>query len=255
MSQVTDHHRTVRVPSDPASAFGRAFEQEIAELIAEQPQQLRLDCSALTHVVSSHVNLLWKANARCREAAIGLRLVNPPISLMRVLYVLDLTHLFTFEGIEVDNFHRPDQSIQATTFPKTHAERVKIDTARIDMAIGRFVSFLNSLGADATTILELRTIFYEIATNIRIHSGLGSDDEFTVEVTAQSEQLEMTIADSGRAFDPTATTVRWSAADAARNHQLRGFGLLMVSKLADRVRYTRDTTDRNVLTVRKKWRR
>jgi anti-sigma regulatory factor (Ser/Thr protein kinase)/anti-anti-sigma regulatory factor len=255
MPSVIKRSCILRVPSDLSPVASGQFERLLNAGVTDRPERIVLDCGSLERVVSNHIALLWRANTLCQEAAIDLRLLNPPLALMRVLNVLDLTHTFGFEGeTEAESLHS-DRDLAAANLPSEYAESARADIADIDWAIMRFVKFLNGLNVSATTALELKTIFYEVATNIRCHSGLGPIDQFSVDVRADRDAITMTFSDNGRPFDPTTVPDTLEVEEASRSKRRRGFGLIMIRRLANRLEYRHDETTGNMLTIVKEWRR
>jgi anti-sigma regulatory factor (Ser/Thr protein kinase) len=243
------------IPSDVTPATTEAFERDVRDALACAPDLLRLNCLMLERVVSSHINLLWNALTRCRDAGVTVHLAQSPAALMRILYVLDLVEAFEFEGALSETGQRLDQDLQLVKLPHSFSDSVRADIDDIDDAIARFVAFLGDVRVSATTMLELRTIYYEIATNIRIHSGMTEKDRFFVTATAGWDYLKITFTDSGRPFDPTSGQNRFDAAAASEHRQRRGFGLPMIHQLADNIEYLRDEGSRNILSITKKWHR
>lgn len=245
----------LRVPSDLSPVASGQFERLLSAGVTDCPERIVLDCGSLDRVVSNHIALLWRANTLCQEASIDLRLLNPPLALMRVLNVLDLTHTFGFEGeAEAESLHS-DKDLLMANLPSEYSESARADIGDIDWAILRFVKFLNGLNVSATTILELKTIFYEVATNIRCHSGLSPIDLFSLEVRADLSALTIVFSDNGKPFDPTAAPDALAIEEASRSRKRRGFGLIMVRRLANRLEYHHDETKGNVLSIIKEWRR
>lgn len=255
MQSAVKHSCILRVPGDPSPSYAGQFERMLFAGVADHPARLVLDCGDLERVVSSHVTLLWRANSLCQEAGVELRLLNPPLALMRVLNVLDLAHTFRFEGGNEADSSYDIRDMVAADLPRAYSDSACADVNDIDQAIKRFVPFLDSLGVSATTALEVKTIYYEVATNIRCHSGLAPDDRFAIEVRADHDGLTMTFADSGRPFDPTSGDNCIDPKEAARTGKRRGFGIVMIRRLSDRLEYRRDESRGNVLTVVKGWRR
>ncbi len=253
MQPAVKHSCMIRVPSDLSPMEVGQFERLLFAGVADQPGRLILDCGTLDRVVSSHVALLWRAHTLCQDAAIDLRLLNPPLALMRVLNVLDLTHTFKFEGgAEAESLH-VDKDMLAANLPCTFTDCAHADITDIDLAIQRFVRFLGGFCVSATSVLELKTIYYEVATNIRCHSGLTHADKFSIDVRADYNGITMSFADPGRAFDPTTSHDSIDAEEASRAGKRRGFGLIMIRRLCDRMEYRRDDTRGNLLTIIKEW--
>ncbi len=253
MSPAINQNRTIDVPAKPTAEASKEFEQTLLAVIADHPDLILLDCAALQRVISSHINLLWTANTLCREAGIELRLLNPSPGLFRILSILDLLHAFSFN--EMENFPegQSDKGILSISLPKSYSEEVSAEMDAINKAIARFVSFLTYIGAGTTTMHELRTIYYEIATNIRQHSGLTVSDKFRVDINADFDQIIMTFIDAGRTFNAAVAGKHVDANIAAKTRKRRGFGLAMIHRLANRLEYQPNNDKGNILTVYKKW--
>jgi anti-sigma regulatory factor (Ser/Thr protein kinase)/anti-anti-sigma regulatory factor len=254
MSQAVNNNRTISVPTNPIDAAGESFEQTLHEVIADRPALVLLDCATLERVISSHINLLWIANILCRENGIELQLLNPPSGLLRILNALDLTHTFIFSETGSVAGQKINKDIILINIPKSYSDQIFAETDDINKAIARFVSFLSKIGAGETTIHELRTIFYEIATNIRLYSGLKSSDQFAIDIVADRNQITITFTDKGRAFDSCVAAIHVDPDKAAKFRKRRGFGLAMIRTLADHLAYRPNRGGGNILTVCKKWR-
>ncbi|SYZ72070.1 hypothetical protein TRIP_C20185 [Candidatus Zixiibacteriota bacterium] len=253
MSKAINNSRVINLPAGLTTSETVSFEQALKAAVAERPGTILLDCSLLGQVSSNHINLLWQANTACREKKIELRLLNPPPTLLRILTVLDLTHTFEFGETVNTSKPRDDWDTLTAELPQTYVMEVAVEAEAIDKAIVKFILFLGKIGAGATTIHELRTIYYEVATNIRQHSGLKAADQIRVVVFADYEKIMMTFEDKGRYFDSTAVDAHVDAGRAAKIRKRRGFGLAMIRRLADRLVYRGGENGGNILTVHKKW--
>ena len=253
MSQVTKQICTIKLPSECTLTEGVVFEKEVQEAISKKPDLVLQDCQYLKRVISSHIRLLWSARERCGDNQAELRLSNPTAALMRILRTLDLVDSFQYEGIDHHRGQRLDQDLGMERVPGTFTDAVHPTVNGIDDSIAHFMGYLADARVSATTLLELRTIFYEVATNIRLYSGISPQDQFTVDAHTDWDCVTMTFTDSGLQFDPTVGTARLDVVAAAHQRKHRGFGLIMVRRLADTVSYRRDPASGNVLTITKKW--
>ena len=100
---------------------------------------------------------------------------------------------------------------------------------------------------------ELKTIFYEVTTNIRNYSGLKEDELIVFTARPRRDGITLTFADRGLPFNPTTQIDDFNARKAARKKQSRGFGIVMVRRMADRITYVRQAGSTNMLTLEKKW--
>jgi len=100
----------------------------------------------------------------------------------------------------------------------------------------------------------LRTIFYEIATNVRTHAGLEKGNLIVFSLRAKGSKVILVFADSGKPFDPTMVADDVDLRMVLKNRQTRGLGIPMICKLAEKVTYKRIDGTINVFTVEVVWR-
>jgi anti-sigma regulatory factor (Ser/Thr protein kinase)/anti-anti-sigma regulatory factor len=254
VSQTVGNMRILKVPGPVMGGEFDSFRQEFGCVVADSPAVIVLDCGALKRLASSHIGLLWECNQQCRDHGIRFQLKNPSAAMVRTLEALDLRESFALGMAESVGAEFRDKDIPTGTF-QSYIDCIPLDREAITLAEDRFVSFLHRIGAGAGTTHELRTVVYEIATNIRTHSGLEPTDHFTLEATANSKEIALTFTDTGVPFDPTIGTRQVDPTQAARTAKRRGFGLLMIQKLVDNLEYRRDAEGANMLNIRKRWRR
>jgi anti-sigma regulatory factor (Ser/Thr protein kinase)/anti-anti-sigma regulatory factor len=254
VSQAVGNMRILKVPGPITEGEFDSFRQEFGCLVADGPAVIVLDCGALKRLASSHIGLLWECNQQCRDHGIRFQLKNPSAAMVRTLEALDLRESFALGMAESVAPEFRDKDLPTET-SQSYTDCITLDREAITLAEDRFVSFLRGIGAGAATTHELRTVVYEIATNIRTHSGLKSTDQFTLEARAGSEEIVLTFTDTGVPFNPTTGTRQVDPTQAARTAKRRGFGLLMILKLADGLDYRRSAAGNNTLNVHKRWRR
>jgi anti-sigma regulatory factor (Ser/Thr protein kinase) len=121
--------------------------------------------------------------------------------------------------------------------------------------MSKMVGHLTKAGLPDITAFELQTIFYEISTNIRLHSRLEPTETLVVAVEVETEgrKATVTITDRGIEFDPTAREQETDFPEAGRRRQRRGFGLAMIKGLCNTLSYTRTADNRNQLVITKVW--
>jgi anti-sigma regulatory factor (Ser/Thr protein kinase)/anti-anti-sigma regulatory factor len=237
LTEIDDKQRVV-VPTEILAQAAQDFNRQIELLLLSSPTSIALDCSALEHVSSKHVNYLWQARQRCEKAGVAVFLYNAPASLIRVLELLDLADFFPRE--------KPDHALAVT-------DDFEPDANGIDSATSQFYQFIRAFELPALTLTELRTLFYEVATNIVAHAGLTADQRVTYTVRVMDPLVEVTFTDSGRPFDPMSTASDLDVREAAKRGQTRGFGLALIHKLADNISYKRKGGTVNELTITKRW--
>jgi len=213
------------------------FSAELKEILAAAPEQVSLDCTRLTQVASSHIQYLWEAHEACARSRVRLVLTHVPRGLWRVLQVLDLAHLFS-----------SDSESQKSRF---ETEFVSGESGISD-AMALFTHYLEDKALPETTEFDLRALFYEVASNIRFHSDAHESLPVKFFAEIADNRIEMVFRDMGSEFDPTAAASEIDMQEAAQKGQTRGFGLLMIRKLADKVEYRRieGTTNELILSKR-----
>jgi len=229
------------------------FEAEIEAAIKLKPSKVEIDCGGLGRVSSPHIGAIWYAHSKCNESEVRVYLSRASNSLLRVLESLDICDL-----VEIANVEPSDRNEDVDT------ERIQLQTRHLDMsfqptisgidaAIKELGAFMADVGVADSTAITLETVFYEIATNIRVHSTLKANEE--VECLAEIDEGTVTLrfSDSGQEFDPTDMTSQFDPGEAIRLGQWHGFGLGMIGKLVDNIDYARSDNGFNVLTVSKKW--
>lgn len=98
---------------------------------------------------------------------------------------------------------------------------------------------------------RLNLALEEIITNIIMHGSVDGKEPVAIEVTVtrSANQLQVEIADSGRAFDPQSAPVP-DTGTAMQDRPIGGLGIHLVRSLMDGVAYQRDG-ERNRLTLTK----
>lgn len=240
-------------PTELGDATVASFEQELNALLSQAPQVIELDCSLLGRVISGHINLLWQVKSKCQQAGTSLCLSGPSPALVRVLYLLDLADQFVIADEDASYRSRTDKDVVLRDLPLQYSEQIAPDSVSIEDALARFTECLRRIGVGATTQIELRTIAYEVLTNIRLHSGVRPPDFVSLEVAADWDKICLTFRDRGMPFDPRDRDERLDPLTASKCGQRRGFGLSMVRKLSNRVEYKRSVEAENILQITKEW--
>lgn len=254
MPAETDRVRDLAVPAVLSPAAVDAFDASLDRLVAGSPDEVVLSCN-LDYITSSHIGLMWQASRACADAGIRLRLGSPSAGLLRVLHTLDLCQFFAIGADDPDDSAVAPRSASADRGDDTvvYEHVFHASAESVDCAIKRFVGFLEALGLPESLRFELRTVFYEVAYNIYLHSGLAPDADISVRGDAAPHGLRLTFSDAGVPFDPTRAHTVSTFIDVARDRQKRGLGLPMLGKLTDRMTYTRTDQGRNVLSLDKTW--
>jgi len=239
----------LQVPADLSSGAVGEFNDLLRKAISDHPEHLLLDCSELRSVQSNHVGLLCHARELCLEGSVKVRLENTNDALLRTLDLLDLTSLFGLPPTREEQ--RENISKKSDLAPKQTVCKYSFsaDKESVDEALYAFLEFLQELQLSEEDIFGFRTIFYEVATNIRTHARPGTGDLVRFQATYESKKLLLKFEDTGVPFDPVSHESSVAPQKAALMRQTRGFGICMIKKLADDISYQRTDDGMNVLSL------
>ncbi|MCK5125837.1 MAG: ATP-binding protein [candidate division Zixibacteria bacterium] len=243
--------RTVDLPREVSVKVLGVFENEILDMIDEKPDLIAVDCSGLEQVTSSHINALWLAYLYCKEAGVEISIASPSEGLIRVLKLMDLHDLFMFDHDTIKTRMRKAVRSISSEYTSTYADEFMADVDNINLAMVRFLEFIKVYGLTEIAEFELKTVFYEVATNIRNHSGI-TDKELIVFTARKNEsKITMVFADSGKPFDISGFQIGFNPHQAGLSKQKRGFGLELIHRLLSTIDYKRLDNVINVLTLEK----
>ena len=181
---------SIPVPASPGRSGAREFLQNLDELLDGGTRNVVLDCRQLNRVTSQDIRVLWLARERCGESGADFQLANVGSGLRRVLEALDLTEVFL--PAESEGSRQP------------LAMEIRTNESDVDKAMAQLVSYLLQRGVPELTAFEVQTVFYEVATNIRRHGGLGESGTMDFTADVSDKAVVLTFVDTGRRFDPTA---------------------------------------------------
>jgi len=246
--------KKVFIPSVLTGDSENKFLGDLDRLIAEQPVKITINCTLLERVTSSHVDLLWRSHLRCRDAGMPCEYTEVSTNLKRVLMILDLYDLLISEPVGFTEMTGHDMPVTELHFGKELHLEFTTEKTEIDDAIEDFRQFLSLMKLPEFTAFELETIFYEVVTNIKLHSCIpeGSIIKVTAKVTTKG--INLSFIDRGKSFDPTDTPRDYDPNTAAGNYQKRGYGMVMIKRMTDNIYYERQDDCLNVLTMEKNWR-
>lgn len=248
----SDKSGTLEVPDNLSVDSVSVFRNSLKELLDKKPVAINLNCSNLDHVTSSHVNLLWQARMMCREYSVQLLLISVSGTLISVLKVLDLIEEFEIEKTSFSGSPSGKIDIRQIGDGELKLEFC-IDSMSITANLAEFKKFLVEIAAPSKSMVELETVFYEVVTNIRLHSGLTAKDSVSFHALSDGRRITLEFIDSGVAFDPTTQDVAFEPVSAMKQGKRRGFGLIMIARMGGRMGYEYRGGYQNVLTVEKQW--
>jgi len=245
-------HCTVLVPVELTEDAPDTFRAAVDSLIAKRSEAITLDCNRVDHLTSSHIKLLWGARIRCAEEGVALRLKSNSEYVWKVLKILDL-----------DEFFIRDEDVDADPIGVVPAELIgaldgyedtfEAEAESIGTALERFLTYLKSISVPVGTQYVLRTLFYEVATNIRLHAAANPAEQIKFSAMLDSSGIVLTFVDNGPHFDPTEFDISDFSYQEGSDGR-RSFGITILQKLADRLDYERLDDSKNVLILERKWR-
>jgi anti-sigma regulatory factor (Ser/Thr protein kinase)/anti-anti-sigma regulatory factor len=229
---------------DPVLASSTPDESSVNEFLAQVDSQLnqgasliQIDCSPLDRISSSIISALWLAREKCSRQGAAIELLNVGNGLRRVLEAIDLAGFFLPE----------------TTIPLRFDLRFAPTKEAIDRAMSKVVGFLVKSGVPEGTAFQLQTIFYEVATNVRRHAQLTSEDSIDFDAQINGQVVTFTFVDNGVSFDPTVHKPDVDLPRANGEFRRRRFGLAMIQRLSDSLQYSRTDSAQNQLRIKKSW--
>jgi anti-sigma regulatory factor (Ser/Thr protein kinase)/anti-anti-sigma regulatory factor len=241
------------VPLEASRESLAAFTELVNGYLENKPETIIVDCSPLELVTSSHVRVLWQIHQSSSDSGVKLQLRSPSLGLIRVLKVLDLYEFFAYEkDFLIPQLRKAVQREQAGS-AKVFVHEFNANSVSINEAIDHFLSFLKDVGIPDMTVFELKTTFYEVATNIRLHGEMDDNESVVVSATADNSKVVLAFADSGKAFNLTTHETAFDPHSAAKNGQATGLGIAMVRRLNDKISYSRLYDVINVLVIEKQW--
>ncbi len=253
MQLAVDKKNKLVVPDDLSNDNLDRFYSRLNFLLDKKPDEIELDCSRLQRATSTHINILWDTRYSCNEAGIQMHLVSISESLLRVLKVLDLYGLLV--GQEDQDSESSERRVIPEIDPDNNVIEIefKATSRSIRSSIVKLKDFLGKPNLEEIFILEIETIFYEVATNIRLHSQISDKDLIQLTVTLYSDKIVLRFVYPGISFDPTARVKEYDPGALIKQRQKRGYGLIMINRMADEISYERTDNDLNELYIEKYW--
>ena len=245
----TQNMPLITIPADLSDDLLSEFYKDLKQLLANHPESIAVDSSHLECASSGHVGALWQAHEICADAGVRMLLESPSPGLIRVLEILDLSEAFGEDRDIAPSQLRQAAKVGLMGQAESYADEFPADVDSINTALDHFLEFIRQFQLPETTEYVLRTIFYEITTNIRTHAELELNSLIVFSLRAEDSKTTMVFVDSGKPFDPT-----WMADDVdlrtvLKNRQTRGLGIPMICKLAEKISYKRVSGTINVFTV------
>ena len=248
-TKTTNEECTLVVPSSFADGQDQTFYDRLEKESDRHPGQIFLDCSELGLVQSSHIGLLWLALDICKRASVVVILKNTTVVLQKSLRVLDLAEFFEIDPHSAQVPAKSATPVVSNFVETDYTSKFAANIVDIDNSLEDFVEFLHTLKIGNETSFNLRTVFYEVATNIRCHAGLQDNELIRFSASYENGLLTQVFKDTGKSFDFTAHLATLDPHSAAQKRQTRGFGISLIRGLVGKVVYKRTDKGDNVLSL------
>jgi len=246
----TERIPVVAVPAELSELNIECFYDTLRNQLKNSPGIIKLDCSYLIKVASSHINILWQAYQICLSAETRLSLKSPPLELVRVIEVLDLRDFFFQEDwLDQIDINKTVAGVTSNTF----VYEIKPDSEYLAKTTDMFLSFLTCKSIPALVCFELRTVFYEVVNNILSYGNIVKEEKIHFSAGIDDNKIILTFIDKGEPFDPTKHELNKDIVGVAKQGKKRGFGIAIIRKLTDSMKYERCHNDSNVLILQKIW--
>ncbi|MDF1543585.1 MAG: ATP-binding protein [bacterium] len=243
--------KMLTLPVEIGFEHQQEFISKLKESVRQTEHDLLVDCSKVEQVTSTHVNMLWRAYSLCKDYGLKMTLCNPTEGVIRVLNALDLGDMFFIEQGLKDSTGGQTKATEFAGLDDSLELEIKLESRQISLGLKRLQEFLRRVSIAPAILVEIETIFYELATNINLHSGLSNGDSLHCSVVLTDKRVTLTFVDAGVPFDPSSVEVGYDPKSMISNYKKRGLGLVMIQRMADSISYERRNGQQNVVTVTK----
>ncbi len=226
------------------------FYSDLDRIANSQIKQIRVDCSNITEVSGRNLVIIWQLYDRLRAVGVDIEFKSVPQKLEHILkrHVFNgsnARHVYEAESTRQREALAPDssQKMIELSFRPTRDE--------IDNTVNLLKDFLHDKRVIDLEVFELMTVFYEAATNIRLHADLNPDSWIDFTALVSGENVFMRIEDRGIAFDPTLMLKTFDPTQAMKSRKKRGLGIILMARLVDSMTYLRSMDGKNILYLNK----
>jgi anti-anti-sigma factor len=241
----------VQVPAELNPDTIRALENSVDQLIADGVGTIVLDCTKLAHISSMHIGVIWSIHSRCDNLGVGVILNSVSQTLSRVLRILDLDKLLEINESVAASEKSSHLSQAGREAIAEFQARCKTDEESVAAVNDSFREYIRSLELEKHQAIDLETVFYEVITNIKNHADVTPGEYITVSARFNEQQLVLNFADPGMPFDPTRQRGSFNVVESLEIGQKNGFGLTMISRMTDKIEYSRSKDGVNLLSLTK----
>lgn len=238
------------LPSIVDAASLSEFFSHLESVSTANVSEIFLDFSPVEDISERYVAILCQALGKLREAGIAVHIESFPDELREILKRYNMLNLFEqvqdigirakIPGKDQVN---DDRRMIELSFPPSAGD--------ISRAVDVFKTFLIDNKIIELETFELITVFYEVATNIRLHACLADDARVDFSALLYGKEILIRFEDAGKTFDPGTALHGYNRDRAAKSGKKRGLGLILVNRLIDSISYIRSDNGKNILCLKK----
>ncbi len=253
MQNSTANRAQIIIPSTLGSRTASDTFDLLEEMLALKSRKIQINCEQIETLSSGHVELISRLHRYCDSKKVAIAFIEPSSELLFTLHMLG----FDVMGIDskvAEEFNDSNKIIIPESHYAPYDDQIELKLGEVDKAVKRFIAYLNPIGIPKVQLYVLRTLVFETATNISLHSQLTQDDTLLFRAILDNSQVTLSFCDKGIYFDPTAYRQSSNAMTAARYGVWQGYGISMIKKLSDTVQYQRTENLENELVLTIQWR-
>jgi anti-sigma regulatory factor (Ser/Thr protein kinase)/anti-anti-sigma regulatory factor len=243
---------TCHLPGNFSEKAHNEFIAELKQKCNNNTKKVVIDCAQVEMGISGHIGMLWEAKSYCDNISVELVLRSVTLGLLRVLKVLDLFDLFIDDEPTITFDPSREKVSDQSKITESFFLEFKAEANNITRSLEQFHRYLKKMNVSEDLMIELETVFYEVATNIYLHGKVDNFQGVKFSMDQVDNYLVLKFVDQGLAFDPTVRIQELNPQTAMKKHQKRGFGLYMISKMTDKISYCRRDNRYNELILEKK---
>ncbi len=229
------------------------FLERLKDSLQDGINDIILNCSQLNFATSKQIGTLLAAFEYCAQKGIRCRISSPKADLCRMIKMLDLEVVLLPSGADDETTILFNTSRLPVSRQVSYRNKFIAGIGEIREASGELNRVLRKENWPGSIISDICTIFYEISTNVRLYGGGNAANNIEFSIDSNESGITMSFLDDGLPFDPTRYKSYDDVIHAAKSGKTRGFGIILVRKLSDRMKYRRENGTTNILRIEKRW--
>jgi len=211
-----------------------------------------LDLSGIKELTPAILRFIYLASELCRKSNSTLFFDSLPALVSLELEALELSEVLEWDEGKPRTSSRAPSDSKSREMVDMYADRFSVDAKCVRSARKDFVAWLHDLPVVCSSPYILGSMFYEISTNIVNHGQLSKHESILFLARVFSEKILLTYVDYGVEFNVMLYKPPNWPIDHTVDRKRQGFGIPMILKLADDIRYRRWLGGLNVLSIERR---